>query len=157
MNNGERLVVSDKRAPASRLPSRLFQNTSLTFVDDALFEIIRHQREGLPFRVVTVMARKLDMSVDAFITAISLPENIGKSRLMCGTNLSSLAAERVVRAARILKRAMDVFESELDARNWVTVANRALGGQSPLSYMDTGAGFYLVVDELKRIEYGLVA
>ena len=156
-HKGGRVAARDRRISARLSPSRIFENTSLTFVDNNLFEIIRRQREGLPLKVISVMSRKLDMNVDAFTTALSLPRNIKKSRFMRGKNLPPLAAERVIRAARILKRATEVFESEQDACIWLKLRNRALGGKMPLSYMDTGAGFHHVGDELKRIEYGLVA
>jgi len=156
-HKGGRVAARDRRISAQLSPSRIFENTSLTFVDTNLFEIIRRQRDGLPLKVISVMSRKLDMNVDAFATALSLPRNIKKSRFMRGKNLPPLAAERIIRAARILKRATEVFESELDARLWLNVANRALGWQTPLSYMDSGAGFHLVDDELQRIEYGIVA
>lgn len=152
-----RVVVRDQRTPELQPTNRIFGNTSLAFIDDSLFEIIWHQRKGIPWKAVAMMARKLDMSVDAFITALSIPNSIEKSRFRRSKNLSALAAERVIRAARILKRATEVFESELDACVWLKQANRALGGKAPLSYMDTGAGFHHVGDELKRIEYGLVA
>lgn len=152
-----RVVVRNQRTPELQPPNRIFGDTSLTFVDDSLFEIIWHQRKGIPWKAVAMMARKLDMSVDAFITALSVPNSIEKSRFRRSKNLSALAAERVIRAARILKRATEVLESELDARVWLNVPNRALGGQTPLSYMDSDAGFHLVDDELQRIEYGIVA
>lgn len=62
------------------------------------------------------MARKLDMSVEALISALSPPKRMRRSVLTGDGNLSALAAERIIRAARMQKRATDVFESELDAR-----------------------------------------
>ena len=50
-----------------------------------------------------------------------------------------------------------VFEDENAAREWINRDNRSLGGESPLSLLDTEAGYELVLDTLGRIEYGVVA
>lgn len=76
---------------------------------------------------------------------------------MSRKNLSAQDAEQRARAARILRRAAEVFESAEAARNWLEQPSRALGGKAPLSYIETDAGYDVVDDELKRIEYGIVA
>lgn len=76
---------------------------------------------------------------------------------MSGKNLTDQNAARRARAARIFKRAAEVFEGEEDASNWLKQPSRALGGKAPLSFMNTDAGYDVVEDELKRIEYGIVA
>ena len=135
----------------------MFAGTSLAVVDSGLVEIIRRQRKGIPCKAVSVMAHKLDMSVEAFISELSLPKAMRKSVHGHGGNLSAVAAERVIRVARIQRRATEVLENESDARAWLKLANRALGGRTPLSLLDTGSGSDLVNEELMRIEQGIVA
>lgn len=52
---------------------------------------------------------------------------------------------------------MQVLEDEDAARRWINRENRSLGGESPLSLLDTEAGYELVLDTLARIEYGVYA
>lgn len=136
---------------------RLFRDTPLSFVDGGLVSMIEHQRAGLASGVVGVISRKLDLSVDALLSTLKLPRSTVKGRQASGKNLSEQEAERMVRAARIFKRATEVLEDEEDARNWLKQPLRALGGEPPLSFLDTDAGYDMVEDELKRIEYGIVA
>ena len=136
---------------------KVYKDTPLSFIDKGLMPVIEHQRAGIPAAAVQVISKKLDLSVDMLLVTLDLPRSTIKSRQASGKNLSAQEAERMVRAARIFKRAAEVFEGEEDARNWLKQPSRALGGKAPLSYMDTDAGYDVVDDELKRIEYGIVA
>lgn len=105
--------------------------------------------------VIDLISKKLDTSVDSLLRELKLPRGALKSRQASGTKLSTLEAERMVRVARLFKRALDVFEDEEDVRSWLKQPLRALGGKTPVSYLDIGPGCELVDDELKRIEYGV--
>ena len=59
------------------------------------------------------------------------------------------------RVNRVLNRAIEVLEDEDCARNWIKLENRSLGGHSPLSILDTEAGYQLVLNTLSQIEYGV--
>lgn len=154
---GGRASVRDRRISTPAGHTKMFSGTSLAVVDYGLVEIIRRQRKGIPCKAVSMMAHKLDMSVAAFISELSLPKGMRKSVHGHGGNLSAVAAERVIRVARIQRRATEVLENESDARAWLKLANRALGGRTPLSFLDTGSGSDLVTEELMRIEQGIVA
>lgn len=135
----------------------LFNGTSLAFIDSGLSDIIVQLRAGLPPSVMEVISEKLHLSVDRLLCELKLPSSAVKLRRAHGKKLSALAAERVVRVARVFKRAVEVFEGEEDARNWLKQPLRALGEKTPLSFLDIEPGYDLVVDELERIEYGIVA
>jgi putative toxin-antitoxin system antitoxin component (TIGR02293 family) len=55
------------------------------------------------------------------------------------------------------KRATEVLGSEQLADQWLHREIRSLGGEQPVSLLDTEAGFELVMDTLGRIESGIVA
>lgn len=134
-----------------------FKGTSLAFIDSGLGDIIAQVRVGLSPSVISVISKKLDMSVDSLLRELKLPRSTVKFRQASGKRLSAQVAERIVRVARLFKRAMEVFEDEEDARTWIKQPLRTLGGKTPLSYLDVGPGYDLVDDELKRIEYGVLS
>jgi len=149
--------VEKSPRPQATYRFKVYKDTPLSFIDKGLMPVIEHQRAGIPATAVLVISKKLDLSVDTLLLTLDLPRSTVKSRQASGKNLSAQEAERMVRAARIFKRAAEVFEGEQDARNWLKQPSRALGGKAPLSFMDTDAGYDVVDDELKRIEYGIVA
>lgn len=61
------------------------------------------------------------------------------------------------RVANVLERAIQVFGDEESAKAWLLSDNRALGGVSPTSMLDTDAGHEAVIDVLGRIENGVIA
>jgi putative toxin-antitoxin system antitoxin component (TIGR02293 family) len=61
----------------------------------------------------------------------------------------------VIRTARTLAKAIDVLGDREKAVHWLTTPNRALGGEVPMSLLDTSAGAHEVETVLGRIEYGV--
>jgi putative toxin-antitoxin system antitoxin component (TIGR02293 family) len=62
-----------------------------------------------------------------------------------------------VRLAKVIERAVEVFEDERTAMGWLKSPNAALGGSSPLSLLDTELGSMAVMSTLGRIEHGVFA
>jgi putative toxin-antitoxin system antitoxin component (TIGR02293 family) len=61
----------------------------------------------------------------------------------------------VVRIAGAVARAIDVLGDRKKAVRWLTASNRALGGEIPITLLDTSAGAHEVETVLDRIEYGV--
>lgn len=114
-------------------------------------------RRGTPAHVVPLIAARYGLSQDGFIRMLGLPKSTMKSRLAKNGELSSSERDRVYRAEKVWQRALEVLEDEGAVRTWVTQANRSLGGEAPLSLLDTEPGYELVLDTLGSIEYGIVA
>lgn len=69
--------------------------------------------------------------------------------------LGAEEAAMLLRLARSLVRAAEVFEDAAAALDWLQSRNRALGDVTPLSLLDTDAGAARVMDTLGRIEHGV--
>ena len=61
----------------------------------------------------------------------------------------------MVRFARLLGRAAEVFESLSNARLWLQAPQLGVGGAIPLEYAETEVGAREVEDLLGRIEFGV--
>ena len=64
---------------------------------------------------------------------------------------------KLLRLARIVERAAEVFEDGPVALDWIKSPNASLGGATPLSMLDTDLGAGSVMDTLGRIEHGIFA
>ena len=69
--------------------------------------------------------------------------------------LDQSESDRVLRYARLMGRAMEVMETQENARQWLTSPQFGLGGAIPLEYAETEVGAREVEDLLGRIEYGV--
>ena len=63
-------------------------------------------------------------------------------------------SERALFIARLFKSGNDLFGNRNKFHNWLNMENLAMGGEKPVSYLDTFSGIQLVMDELNSIEYG---
>jgi putative toxin-antitoxin system antitoxin component (TIGR02293 family) len=111
-------------------------------------DLVRATREGLPAE-----------------TAVRLEELIsgstaGIGKLIAGASdlpgrLTPEQSDVVVRTATVLARAIDVLGDRKKAVHWLTTSNRALGGEIPITLLDTSAGVHEIETLLGRIEYGV--
>jgi putative toxin-antitoxin system antitoxin component (TIGR02293 family) len=74
------------------------------------------------------------------------------------TTLSSNdESAKLLRLARVVVRANNVFEDSATALHWLKSPNSALSGATPLSVLDTEIGAKSVMETLGRIEHGVYA
>jgi len=126
------------------------------FAGDAT-EVINGMRRRYPARVVQEIATRVGVTQEALINALRLPASTIKARMSKDSALSGAEQDRMYRADRLWRRAVEVMEDEDAARLWISRSNRSLGGETPLELLDTEAGYELVLDTLGRIEYGVVS
>jgi len=128
-------------------------NPELANADQTLIRVIR---SGVP-------KRSFDRLVD--ITGIAVPEmakllHISDRTLRRYTpdqEFSQEQGERIVALANLYSRGEEVFESIDRFNTWMGRGQIAFGNESPKSYMDTSLGIGLILDELGRIEHGILA
>ncbi|WKN43135.1 type II RES/Xre toxin-antitoxin system antitoxin [Tunicatimonas pelagia] len=70
--------------------------------------------------------------------------------------LKPAVAERALLLAQLYARGFD-FMGEARFRRWMQRNHQALGNQPPLEFLDTFFGIQLLLDELGRIEHGVLA
>lgn len=136
---------------------QVFQGTALSFMSNSAEEIIRHTREGVPARSVAEISNLLEMPRTSFYEAVHISRSTNEARIMKNQRLPPDDSDRIVRVARVLERAIGVFEGSQSARQWLKRQIRSLGGVAPISLLDTQTGYELVMDTLGRIEHGVVA
>lgn len=140
--------VRAKQSPAS----------SRTAFPAGVLDIITSMRSGaLGGAIIPEVAHRIGVSQERLFKELRLPRSTMKARIANNTSLSAIEQDRIYRAEKVLQRAQAVFEDVPAARIWITRDNRSLGGVSPLSLLDTEAGYELVLDTLGRIEYGVIS
>ncbi|HQR83003.1 MAG: antitoxin [Polynucleobacter sp. 24-46-87] len=113
-------------------------------------------RQGLPAASVDSILKLTRMAQTELTKALAIPERTFARRKREGV-FSPEESAKLVRFARIVERAEEVFEDAAQALAWLRTENPALGGVTPLSLMDTDIGADSVLDTLGRIEQGVFA
>lgn len=113
-------------------------------------------RQGISAGAVDAAVRVMGIGQSELSRALDIPERTLARRKKEGV-LSPDESGKMVRLAKVIERAVVVFEDEQAAMSWLKCPNRALGGSSPLSLLDTELGSVAVTNTLGRIEHGVFA
>lgn len=115
--------------------------------------VIRH---GISATAVDFLAKAIHVTQTELASALGIPERTLARRKKEGT-LNSEESDKLVRLARVVGRAEEVFEDMKTAMVWLKTPNSALYRATPLSLLDTDIGAESVMDTLGRIEHGVFA
>ncbi len=113
-------------------------------------------RRGIPSSAVDALTAFLLVSQTEFSDALDIPVRTLVRRKGEGL-LNSEESAKLVRVARVIQRAEEVFDDPDSARDWLKSANTSLSGETPMSLLDTEIGAEAVIDTLGRIEHGVFA
>lgn len=117
-------------------------------------ELIPLLRRGLPYEALESVTDKLDISIEVASVALQLARRT-LARRKESNRLDAQESERIVRLADMAARATSILGTVEKAKQWLTADNRALGGATPISLLDTDVGTRAVEDVLLRIEHGV--
>ncbi len=140
---------------------------------DSNLDLAKATRAGLPSTAAVLLAREI-LEIPPAVDALGgtlVGQALGAQTLgVLGGLVFSLVgaighhtprrltpseSDLVVRTAAALSKAIDVLGEKSKAVHWLKSPNTALGGQTPLSLLDTSAGEHEVEALLDRIEYGV--
>jgi len=109
---------------------------------------------GLPMQELKDLQARLAVPMAQLVPLLGISKAT-LHRRKAGGRLGPAESDRVVRFARLMGKAVEVLESEENARQWLTSPQFGLGGAVPLDYAGTEIGAREVEDLLGRIEYGV--
>ena len=113
-------------------------------------------RKGIPASAVESILRAVRLSQAELAHALAIPERTLARRKREGV-LNSEESSKLLRLARVISRANEVFDDPAAAVDWLKAPNVALRGNAPLNLLDTDIGAESVLDTLGRIEHGVFA
>ncbi len=117
-------------------------------------KVIRVVQEGLDFAELESLREQLDLPLDRLAGQLGLARATLHRRKASG-RLTSDESDKVLRFARLLGQAVQLFGGIEDARRWLKAPQRGLGGAVPLDYAQTETGAREVENLLGRIDYGV--
>lgn len=114
-------------------------------------EAVRH---GLPYASLEVLTRTLGREVGDVGAVVGIPPRT-LARRKHERLLSPVESDRLYRVAYIAHLAAATLGGLETSRVWLSRPNRAVGGVSPLSLLDTDIGCRQVEDLLARLNHGI--
>jgi len=120
------------------------------------FNIVQLTRQGLPKRVLLSLIKKISLTLQELAHVMHISERTFQ-RYDNDDIVKAEYAEKAIELARLYTRGDEVFGSMDKFKIWVRTPSVIFNGESPLSLLDTSAGFDMVFTELGRIEHGIFA
>jgi putative toxin-antitoxin system antitoxin component (TIGR02293 family) len=112
--------------------------------------------EGLSAALLDELRDRLALSPEDMASFLGISTRTLERRREKGT-LTSSESERLYRIVRLFQKAMEVFETEEEARRWLKRPQMRLGEQVPLEIARLEPGAREVERLLGRIEHGIPA
>ena len=121
-----------------------------------LNDLLASLEEGLSAALLDELRDRLALSPEDMASFLGISTRILERRREKGT-LTSSESERLYRIVRLFQKAMEVFETEEEARRWLKRPQMRLGEQVPLEIARLEPGAREVERLLGRIEHGIPA
>jgi putative toxin-antitoxin system antitoxin component (TIGR02293 family) len=114
--------------------------------------------KGLPRETVLRLMDILSISLIELAQLLPVSKKtVERYRHDLKTNLNRSVSERVLRIALVSLRCEEVFGKNKVCNEWLKTKNIALGDKTPLSLMRSDFGIDMVLNELGRIEHGIIS
>lgn len=111
-------------------------------------------RAGLPYAALEAFLVALQISRDQLTSLLGVaPRTLARRK--DARRLSPGESDRLYRVAHTVRLATEVLGSLERARSWLSRSNRAMGGVTPISLLDTEIGQRQVEEVLERINHGI--
>lgn len=136
--------------------SKLLSDKSRNINIKNSFDYIRLSRKGLTFKQL------IDILNYTKITMKELPHIISISerqllRYKADQILRRDISDQMIQVAHLYNKGYEIFEDELHFQEWMHSEIQGLGFEQPVNLLDTSMGIQIVINELGRLEHGIVS
>jgi len=117
-----------------------------------LYDVVR---KGLRYSALARFQRNTELSARTVADLADIPPRTLARRRETGRLLPE-ESDRLVRASRVVGRALELFEGDTGlAKQWLMSPQRGLGGMSPVELATTDVGAETVEQLIGRLEHGI--
>lgn len=117
--------------------------------------LLRSVQQGLPYSVLDHFRRNTGASWDQLAHVLAIPQRTLTRRRQQGRFLPE-ESDRILRAARIYAKAIEVFEGDVEGGwQWLSRPQTGLGGGVPIDLARTDLGAREVENLLEALEHGV--
>ena len=136
--------------------SKLLSDKSRNIKVEDSYDYIELSRKGLTVKQLYDILDYTKISIKELPEIISLSERqllrYTKDKIL-RTDISA----QLIQIVELYEKGYEIFEDEKKFQLWMNRKIRGLGGIEPKKLLDTTFGIQLVIDELGRLEHGIVS
>jgi len=113
-------------------------------------------RNGIPKQAMTHLMNIADISLMEMANIMHTTDRTLR-RYSATQKLPQEQSEGVVEMAKLYSRGEEVFGNMEKFREWMNTVLLPFGNKKPKEFLDTSLGIRMILDELGRIEHGILA
>jgi len=119
-------------------------------------DLIELTRVGLTKAALLHLAGKLSLSTGQMAALLPVTERTIQ-RYTLRQHFSRAVSEHILQIAEVAARGIEVFHERERFLAWLNHPGKALDNRTPVSLLNSRIGAEIVLDELGRIEYGIIS
>ncbi|HIE28953.1 TPA: DUF2384 domain-containing protein [Candidatus Poribacteria bacterium] len=119
-------------------------------------DLIELSQTGIPKDALVNLAKHLSFTIRQIaqllpVTARTIQRYTGKKQF------NRVVSEQILHIAFVAAKGTEVFGEKARFLSWMNHPNKALANKTPLSLLSSRFGVEMVLDELGRMEYGVLS
>jgi len=127
-----------------------------TKLDDTV-ALLKLSRNGIKFNLFLEIVKTSPFSLKEWSKFLHLTERTIQRYKKESKTFEPIQSERIIEIAKLQKKGKEIFGSKENFEQWLTSNIVAIGGIKPVELLDSSFGIDLLMDELGRIEHGILA
>ena len=134
--------------------NNIFRETGVAYKSNNEADKVKMVRAGVLKESIERLSEITTIPVKNLVEILPVSER-QFNRYASNTRLKKDLSEHILIVADVLLKALEIFDSPEQLREWFFTPQMALGSEKPISLLDTSFGATLVTDILGRIEHGV--
>ncbi len=127
-----------------------------SILDDSV-ELLKLSRKGVEFSLFQSVVKQGLFTLKDWSKFLHITERTIQRYKKEKKNFEPIQSERIIEIAKLQSKGISVFGSAQSFNQWLNSKIVALGGLKPIEYLDSSFGVDILMDELGRIEHGILA
>jgi putative toxin-antitoxin system antitoxin component (TIGR02293 family) len=119
-------------------------------------EMIELSDKGVTKDALLRLASYLNLSLSEIATLLPITERTIQ-RYSPKQRFNRVVSEQVLQIAEVAARGAEVFGDREKLLSWINTPSTALGNRTPASLLSSRFGTEMVLDELGRVEHGIIS
>jgi putative toxin-antitoxin system antitoxin component (TIGR02293 family) len=119
-------------------------------------DLIALGHRGVTKSALLNLAKVLSFPIDQIAELLPISERTIQ-RYTRGQHFNRAVSEQILQIAEVVAKGVEVFEDRDRFLTWMQQPNVALGNKTPRSLLSSRFGTQMVLDELGRIEHGVLS
>lgn len=159
MKKNKLYIQEEKELPRVEESMAIYGNSiDYSSIDDrGIFSIIDSINRGISFSSFENIIKKYSFTLQNWADFLHISNKTLSRYQKDNKTFDALQSERILQIEILYSKGEEVFGDRENFTKWLETKNLALGDLFPLDLLKTSFGINLLLDELVRIEHGVLA